>query len=112
MRTGVVTRNEPISSVRLSPDALISSLTEIDDRLAGMFVSGDCYRFSCFLAKMYPEATQWISGARDHVVTEIGGTFYDATGRVSKKRIERDGYHPMDDGERRAAEKWRYRRYA
>ena len=112
MRNVVETKSEHVSSIGLPPEALISSLMEIDDRLAGMFVSGDCYRFSCFLAKMYPEATQWISGARDHVVTEIGGAFYDATGRVSKKRIERDGYHPMDDGERRAAEKWRYRRYA
>lgn len=55
-----------------------------------VYTRGSCYRFYTILKHLYPQAKAYYNS--DHVITEIGGKFYDITGEVSKTN-----HLPVDD---------------
>lgn len=54
-----------------------------------LFTQGGCHRLYLILRAIWPEAEAWYDS--DHVITRIGGRFYDITGEVTPDR-----HQPMD----------------
>lgn len=45
-----------------------------------IFTEGGCYRFHLILKQVFPGATPWQTQDEGHVLTRIGGHFYDILG--------------------------------
>jgi hypothetical protein len=46
------------------------------------FTTGRCFQFYLILKTIFPEADPWYD-TPGHVITEINGTYYDITGKVT-----------------------------
>ena len=68
-------------------------ISKIRDSFIGaqqVYTEGSCYHFYLILHSIFPEAEPWYDA--DHVITKIGGKFYDITGEIQQ------GYaHLMDE---------------
>lgn len=53
-------------------------------------MSGGCHKFHWLLKSLYPNAKGWYDS--EHVITEIGGRFYDIDGERTN-----DGFLPFSD---------------
>jgi len=61
----------------------ISAIRSSHSQMTNIFLYGSCLNLFCILRSIYPEAQPWYNV--DHVITEIGGRFYDITGSVSNE---------------------------
>jgi hypothetical protein len=61
----------------------ISAIRNSHSQMTNIFLYGSCLNLFCILRSIYPEAQPWYN--IDHVITEIGGRFYDITGSVSNE---------------------------
>lgn len=73
-----------------SPEEVIRGLREADDYLRLIFMNGGCWRFSKFLALLFPEAKPFKVAIStpddfDHIITKIGSRVYDITGEVHEE---------------------------
>jgi len=48
-----------------------------------IYTRGGCYQFYLILQSIFPEAKAYYDS--DHIITKIGETYYDITGRVKKE---------------------------
>ncbi len=64
----------------MRPIEFIDALRKTDRYIEAIFMQGGCYQFHLLMKKMYPSAKAYISSKDDHIVSEIGGVFYDITG--------------------------------
>lgn len=58
----------------------ISFIRESHSEMTNIFIKGSCLNFFCILHSIYPEAECYFN--IDHVITKIGGKYYDVTGEV------------------------------
>jgi len=56
-----------------------------------VFLNGLCFHFFQILQSKFPGAEAYYNS--DHVITKIGGHYYDITGKVKKKKT----HQPMDE---------------
>lgn len=66
----------------LSPEFFIQTIRESFKGSEIVYTQGSCYKFYKILKQVFPEAKAYYNS--DHVLTEIGGRFYDITGEVEK----------------------------
>lgn len=90
----------------MTPIIIINSLRESDKYIEMIYLQGGCYKFHLFLKKLFTEAIPYINTKGDHVITRIGGRFYDITGEV-------DGYLfcRLSEQELKTCEKWSFSKY-
>jgi len=87
----------------MTPLKIIKSLHETDKYIEMIFTQGGCYRFYVFLKKIFPDATPYISKEKDHIITLIGGSFYDATGMVDNLE-----FTPLTEAEEEVCKGWSF----
>lgn len=59
----------------------IAAIRDLHSKMVPICTRGSCMRFHLVLRKLYPVAECWFN--IDHVITKIGGRFYDITGQVN-----------------------------
>lgn len=66
------------------PLALIKAIRESTPYMVDLYQNGSCWHFHKILRVVYPEAEPFYVYDHDasHVITRIGGKFYDITGEV------------------------------
>lgn len=74
----------------MSPEAFISILRESHQSQVEIFTKGACLRMHILLRQAYPGAEPFYN--IDHVVTKIGGRFYDIHGDVTLE-VKRNGHY-------------------
>lgn len=84
---------------------LIDALRNSDIYIGHIFTKGGCYQFYLFLKKMFPAAIPYINQNKDHVITRIGGYFYDING-VYK---DYNKYIPLSNDDIKIVEQWSFR---
>lgn len=89
---------------------LINALRASDEYIKLIFTEGSCYKFSMFLKKLYPVSIPYINKKRTHVITRIGGRFYNITGEVSEEERTGQGFRLMDKLEKSVASGWSFRK--
>lgn len=88
-------------------EQFIELIRTLDAHITTACLRGSCYKFYKVLSRVYPDATPYMNTERNHVVTRIGNSLYDITGRVgSVGGKAADKYHRMDETEIRVAQKW------
>ena len=83
--------------------ALISAVRDSRPDSVEAYTRGGCFRFFLILRAVWPEAEAWYDG--DHVVTRIGGRYYDIRGDVTRK--VKDAY-PLVQERRLFCGAWRW----
>lgn len=81
----------------------ISTIRDSFRILEYVYTSGGCYQFHLILRSVFPEAVPYHDG--NHVITRIGGFFYDITGRVRPNEHHSDMRRQMAI---RKAHRWHY----
>ena len=56
--------------------------------MVNIFTRGSCLNFFILLKQIFPEAEAYFN--QQHIITRVGSSFYDITGRVSGK-----GFRPF-----------------
>jgi len=80
-------------------------LRNSDRYIEAIYSQGSCYQFHLFLKVVCPQATPLINAAKDHVITEIDGYYYDIIGFVDS-----DGFTPMTAEDMEEAKNWSFSR--
>jgi hypothetical protein len=88
----------------LSPLELIDALRRTDRYIETIFTQGGCYQFHIFLKRIWPEAVPFQTDEMDHVVSLIGGKFYDITGEVE------GDFHAVTEADMALMEHWSFSR--
>ena len=86
----------------MKPESLIKALRETDGYIAEIYLNGGCYRFYKFLKVVYPKAEPYITQDKQHVVTKLGSTYYDITGKASGV------YQPLTKEDVAMCEQWSF----
>lgn len=86
----------------MKPECLIKALRETDGYIEKIFLNGGCYQFYRFLKTVYPKAEPYLSQDKQHIVTKIGSSFYDITGRVNGE------FRPLSADDIKLCEKWSF----
>lgn len=96
----------------LKPIEFIEALKKSDDYIEIIYTNGGCYQFSKILkllyknAKAYKVKTNQLHTKYCHIITEINGKYYDATGEV---RLEDYfGYEVVTEKDIPELEKWSF----
>lgn len=63
---------------------LLKHLRNTDPAIEQIFTMGGCFALYEFLKKIYTEAEPYIDKDGSHVITKLGGSYFDITGEVSK----------------------------
>lgn len=82
---------------------LINALRESDRAIEVIYTHGSCYRFHLFLKALFPDAKPLISNAKDHIITEINGQYFDISGEV-----EAVDYRPLSDSDIEMVQGWSF----
>lgn len=72
---------------RIMEEEIIEFIRLIRDSFIGsdiVYTQGSCYKFFKILKSRFPESKAYYDS--EHVITKIGGKFYDITGEVKKGR--------------------------
>lgn len=79
---------ETISTVgKADADKILSFIASIRNSFEGserVYTNGSCYQFYKILKQVFPDAEAYYDSY--HVITEIGGRYYDITGEVERTR--------------------------
>ena len=65
-----------------------SFIAKVRDSFIGsqqVYTEGSCYHFYLILKEVFPDAEPWYDN--EHIVTKIGGKFYDITGEIRKDEL-------------------------
>lgn len=65
----------------------ITTLRESDKYIETIYLNGGCYQFYLVLKSLYPEAEPFITPTKDHIVTYIGGVYYDIRGIYEESTV-------------------------
>lgn len=87
----------------MNPILIIDNLRKTDNFIKDIFMRGGCYQFYLFLKALFPVAMPYINNKKDHVITRIGGRFYDITGEV-----DNSDYYPLSKQDKKKCEKWSF----
>lgn len=88
----------------MKPIEIIDSLRKTDPYIKTIFLQGSCYKFHLFLKDLFPESVPYIDKNKQHVITRIGGYFYDIRGYVrGLHKYEKMGWQDLAD-----VEKWSF----
>lgn len=71
----------------LRHEKILSFITAISDSFPDsifVYTNGGCYKFYLILNSVFKEAVCYYSIVEGHVITEIGGRYYDITGEVKR----------------------------
>ena len=88
----------------MTPAKLITALRKTDPYIKDIFMSGGCYKFHLFLKAIFPVSMPYINRSKDHIITRIGGRFYDITGEYKQY----SNYIPMTKEDVKMAKKWSF----
>ncbi len=88
----------------LEPEVLIKALRETDSYIEKIYLNGGCYQFFKFIKTVYPMAEPYITQDKQHIVTKIGSTYYDITGKVIGK------FQPLSKEDVAMCKKWSFSR--
>lgn len=94
----------------IKPIDIITALRESDGYIEAIYTEGSCYRFFIFLKALYPLAISYINSSRTHIITRIGGKYYDITGEIEMKEVEHKGFRLMDALEKEFASGWSFQK--
>jgi len=90
-----------MTTVTISPDALISALNKTDYYIKLIFTRGACYKFYEFLKELFPNAEPYLRKSdKNHVVTKIDEKYYDITGEVTGE------YLPLSEADIKECKTW------
>lgn len=67
-----------------SPEVLIKAIRESFIGSEQVYTQGSCIMFFRILKRVYPDAVPYWSKKASHMITGIGGKFYDITGKVKR----------------------------
>lgn len=70
--------------------ALIGAIRDSFPDAVTVYTQGGCFDFYKIIKAVFPAAEPWYNV--DHVITEVGGNYYDITGKVDKT----DHYFMLD----------------
>jgi hypothetical protein len=87
----------------MKPLEIINSLRESDKYIEMIYLQGGCYKFHLFLKKLFTGAIPYTNTKRDHVISRIGGRFYDITGEV-----DNHSFHICNEQEIKMCEEWSF----
>lgn len=107
----MLTAGEAKPPMNLAPEDVINALCRADGYIPLIFLNGGCWKFHEFLKLLFPSAKPFkvaVSAPNefDHIITEIGGVFYDITGAV-----QTEGFRscvPVEGGEVQKFQKWSF----
>lgn len=68
-------------------EKLITSLRETDEYIKTIFSEGGCYQFHLFLKSICPTARPMLNRTKDHVITELGGVYFDINGGAEATEV-------------------------
>lgn len=75
----------------MNPIDLISAIRSSFPAALEVYTRGSCYQFYIILKTAFPQADAYYNS--DHVITRIGGRFYDITGEVERTNHLRMSEH-------------------
>lgn len=87
----------------MKPLDIINNLSKTDQYIIDIFTMGGCYRFYLFLKALYPISEPYINQKKNHVITRIGGRFYDINGEV-----DYTGYSRLTKRDEIKCKKWSF----
>lgn len=85
---------------------LINALRKTDNNIETIFMRGGCYQFHLFLKSLHSESLPYIHQDLDHVITRIGGRFYDIKGELNANFIEL--YSPLKETHLELVQNWSF----
>jgi hypothetical protein len=77
------------------PEELIKLIRESFIGSEHVYTHGSCYQLYMILKAFYSNAKPWV--ADRHIITEIGGNFYDINGPVNWISADAKPYNGQDD---------------
>lgn len=66
-----------------TPELVIGCIRNAAPFMDMVFLHGSCWRFYLILKSVWAEAEPWSNG--QHIITRIGKSFYDITGKVKRE---------------------------
>lgn len=86
-----------------NPLNIIEALNKTDPFLEIVFTRGACYDFHLFLKRFFDDAIPLLSKSKCHIISDIGGKYYDITGVV-----DNEGYERLDDHDVFTVQLWSF----
>lgn len=78
-------------------EKFLKELRDSSERIFSIYTKGSCFRLYSILKIIEPSAKAYWSDIHSHAITEIGGSFYDIGGKLSKRYVEEEGYYQIPE---------------